>query len=72
MCDMIVAHAEAKIGLPEVKAGIFPGFGGTGIARLIGKSKAMSLILSGDPISGREMHKSGLINVLVDSPGPSA
>lgn len=62
-CHMRVASSNAKIGLPEVTLGIIPGFGGTQrLARLVGRGKAMEMILSGEMIDAAEAHRVGLVN----------
>ena len=65
-CHIRVAVESAKIGLPEVSLGIMPGYGGTQrMARLIGKGRAMELVLTGKPISATEAERIGLINKIV-------
>ena len=65
-CHIRVAVESAKIGLPEVSLGIMPGYGGTQrMARLIGKGRAMELVLTGKPISATEAERIGLINKVV-------
>ena len=73
-CDIRVAADHAKIGLPEVGLGIMPGAGGTQrITRIMGKGKAMELILTGDLITAEEAERFGLIskavpkNILMDT-----
>ena len=62
-CNLRVASENARFGLPEVTLGIIPGFGGTQrLARLVGKGKALELILSGEMIDAKEAHRIGLLN----------
>ncbi len=62
-CNLRVASENAKLGLPEVTLGIIPGFGGTQrLARLVGKGKALELILSGEMVDAKEAHRIGLVN----------
>ncbi|KAF4449730.1 enoyl- hydratase [Fusarium albosuccineum] len=62
-CDMIYAAEDAMFGLPEVKIGTIPGAGGTQrLARALGKHKAMEFILTGDPASGTEFERLGVVN----------
>lgn len=65
-CDIRIASYNAKVGLPEVGLGIIPGAGGTQrLTRIIGKGKAMDLILTGDIISAEEAERIGLISKAV-------
>ncbi|MGX6444373.1 enoyl-CoA hydratase/isomerase family protein [Neobacillus sp. K501] len=65
-CDIRIASYNAKVGLPEVSLGIIPGAGGTQrLTRIVGKGKAMDLILTGDIISAEEAEKIGLISKAV-------
>lgn len=62
-CHMRFASDNAKFGQPEVNLGIIPGYGGTQrLARLIGKPKALELILTGNMIGAEEAKNLGLIN----------
>jgi len=62
-CDIRLASREAKLGLPEVGLGIFPGMGGTQrLPRLIGRGRASELIFSGDMIGAEEAERIGLVN----------
>jgi enoyl-CoA hydratase/carnithine racemase len=62
-CTMRLASENAKLGQPEVKLGIIPGYGGTQrLPRLVGKGVAMQLVLAGEMISAQEAHRIGLVN----------
>jgi enoyl-CoA hydratase/carnithine racemase len=62
-CDLLVASADARLGLPEVKLGGFPGSGGTvRVTRRIGLGRAKELMLMGDPIDAEQALAWGLIN----------
>lgn len=61
-CHVRLAAEGARLGQPEINLGIMPGFGGTQrLPRLIGRSKAIELILTGDPISAQEALEIGLV-----------
>src|SRR2546423_9383120 len=65
-CTIRVATENAKFGQPEVKLGVLPGGGGTQrLPRLIGKGRALQLILSGEMISAQEAYRIGLVNEIV-------
>jgi len=62
-CDLRVASASSRLGLPEVKLGVFPAGGGTErLPRLIGQARARELIYTGEPIDAQEAWRLGLIN----------
>lgn len=62
-CDFIYASETAKLGLPEVNLGIFPGFGGTQrLPRLIGKNRAKELIFTARMISAKDAFEMGIVN----------
>jgi enoyl-CoA hydratase/carnithine racemase len=62
-CDMIVAAESASFGQPEIDLGIIPGGGGTQrLARVLGKQRAMELVLTGLRIDARTAHEVGLVN----------
>jgi enoyl-CoA hydratase len=66
MCDFIIAAETAKFGQPEIQLGVMPGAGGTQrIARYIGKSKAMDLILTARMMDAAEAERSGLVSRVV-------
>ena len=65
-CDLRIAADSAKFGQPEVGLGLIPGAGGTQrLPRLVGRGKALDLILSGDTIDAAEAHRIGLVNRVV-------
>ncbi|WP_085993067.1 enoyl-CoA hydratase/isomerase family protein [Oceanobacillus senegalensis] len=62
-CDIRIASTNAKFGLPELNLSIIPGAGGTQrLARLVGKGKALDMILTGKIISGKEAEHIGLVS----------
>jgi enoyl-CoA hydratase len=65
-CTLRIAADTARFGQPEINLGLIPGFAGTQrLARLVGKTRAMGLILTGTPISASEALAIGLINRVV-------
>lgn len=65
-CTLRVASETAKLGQPEVKLGIIPGYAGSQrLPRLVGKGRAMELILSAEPITAGEAWRIGLVNQVV-------
>jgi enoyl-CoA hydratase len=62
-CHIRIASSRAKFGLPEAKLGIIPGYGGTvRLPRLVGRGRALELILTGDMIDAAEAFRIGLVN----------
>ena len=69
-CTIRIAVEHAKLGQPEVKLGLLPGGGGTQrLPRLVGKGRALQLILSGGLISAQEAYRIGLVNEIVPASG---
>jgi enoyl-CoA hydratase/carnithine racemase len=65
-CTMRIAAEHARFGQPEVKLGLLPGGGGTQrLPRLVGKGRALQLILTGETISAQEAYRIGLVNEVV-------
>ncbi len=65
-CTLRLATPAARFGQPEVKLGLLPGGGGTQrLPRLVGKGRALQLILSGEAIDAQEAHRIGLVNEIV-------
>lgn len=62
-CHMRVAGSQSRFGQPEVNLGLIPGFGGTQrLVQLVGKGKALELLLTADMIDAAEAHRLGLVN----------
>jgi len=62
-CDIRIASEKAKFGQPEVNLGLIPGYGGTQrLSRLVGRGKAMQLILTGDMIKADEAYRIGFVD----------
>jgi enoyl-CoA hydratase/carnithine racemase len=69
-CDMIVASEDAQFGQPEIVLGIIPGGGGTQrLARVMGKQRAMELVLTGRRISASEANELGIVTKLAPAYG---
>ena len=67
-CTLRIASENARFGQPEVKLGIMPGYAGTQrLARLVGKGRALELVLVGDPIQAQEAYRIGLVNQVTTS-----
>jgi enoyl-CoA hydratase len=67
-CTMRIAAEHARFGQPEVKLGLLPGGGGTQrLPRLVGKGRALQLILTGETISAQEAYRIGLVNEVVSA-----
>jgi enoyl-CoA hydratase len=65
-CHVRIAAAEARFGQPEVTLGLIPGAGGTQrLPRIVGRGRALDLLLSGDVIDAAEAHRIGLVNRVV-------
>ena len=66
LCDFIIAADTAKFGQPEINLGVAPGLGGTQrLTRLVGKSKAMDMVLTARQMDAVEAERSGLVSRVV-------
>jgi enoyl-CoA hydratase len=66
-CTLRLAARTAKMGQPEVNLGLIPGYGGTQrLPRLVGKGRALELILTGDPVTADEAWRIGLVSRVVE------
>src|SRR5687768_16282940 len=69
-CTIRIASDTARLGQPEVNLGIIPGYAGTQrLARLIGRGRALELLLTGDHVTADEAHRLGLVNEVVPAAG---
>jgi enoyl-CoA hydratase len=65
-CDILIASADARLALPEVKLGVLPGSGGTvRVPRRVGEGRAKELMFTGDPIDAETARSWGLVNRVV-------
>jgi len=65
-CHIRLAEDGLRIGQPEINLGIIPGWGGTQrLPRLVGKGKALEIMLTGDPITAQEAYRIGLVDKVV-------
>ena len=65
-CTLRIAAATAKLGQPEIALGLIPGFGGTQrLPRLVGRGRALEMLLTGAPIDAEEAWRIGLVNKVV-------
>src|SRR5436309_5061791 len=65
-CTLRIAADTARMGQPEINLGIIPGYAGTQrLARLVGKGRALELILTGSPITAEQAERIGLVNRVV-------
>lgn len=66
-CTCRVAARTAKLGLPEITLGIIPGYGGTQrLPRLVGRGRALEMMLTGEPVAAEEARRIGLVNRVVE------
>ena len=65
-CTIRIAADTAKLGQPEINLGIIPGYAGTQrLSRLVGRGRALELLLTGEPVSAAEAYRLGLVNRVV-------
>src|SRR5438128_4136456 len=65
-CTLRIASENARFGQPEVKLGIIPGYAGTQrLPRLVGKGRALEMILTGEQVTAQEAYRIGLVNQVV-------
>jgi enoyl-CoA hydratase/carnithine racemase len=65
-CTIRIAADTARLGQPEINLGLIPGYGGTQrLSRLIGRGRALELLLTGDQVTAQDAHRLGLVNRVV-------
>lgn len=64
-CDMVLASEKARFGQPEIQVGVFPPIAALAFPRMIGRKKAMELLLTGESITAEEALSVGLVNKVV-------
>jgi enoyl-CoA hydratase len=66
-CTIRVATRNARMGLPEIKLGLIPGYGGTQrLPRAVGESRAIEMIMTGRTVDAEEAHRIGLVHALIE------
>jgi enoyl-CoA hydratase len=66
-CTFRIATANAKMGLPEIKLGLIPGYGGTQrLPRIVGPARALEMIMTGRAVDAAEAERIGLVSRIVD------
>jgi enoyl-CoA hydratase len=66
-CTFRLATRNARMGLPEIKLGLIPGYGGTQrLPRAVGEARALEMIMTGRTVDAEEAHRIGLVNRLID------
>ena len=67
-CTFRLATRNAKMGLPEIKLGLIPGYGGTQrLPRVVGEARALEMIMTGRTVEAEEAERIGLVNRLVEA-----
>jgi enoyl-CoA hydratase len=70
-CTFRIATSYAKVGLPEIKLGLIPGYGGTQrLPRLVGQARALDIVMSGRTVGAEEAEHIGLVNLIVEGGDP--
>lgn len=64
-CDMVIASEKARFGQPEIQVGVFPPIAALAFPRMMGRKKAMELVLSGEAVTAQEAMDMGLVNKVV-------
>jgi len=65
-CTIRIAADTAKLGQPEINLGLIPGYAGTQrLTRIVGRGRALELLLTGDQVTAQEAHRLGLVNRVV-------